>query len=212
MKITYILFFVLLAFTSAFGVEHRIPEPLYRPIGRYVYQNEIQITKKRTAETVSHISNEGQSRIKQLKKSGFICIRKSQSESVCQKNELNVNPIPEFIQQAVDQYFQNAWLYFPGVVVPELTFDGATQEWFVRERIQIGSGKVDMYKIVNSNDEVKRWYLTLPVSETNGIGLIEIKNQALLAIPMILQSKSDEQTIGYFIDVHFQSSTFINEF
>jgi hypothetical protein len=204
MKIKKFLFILSFTFTSVFGFDLQVPELLYRPVGKYLYQNDIQITKKRTAETVSHMSSDGQNRIKQLKKNGFFCVRKNQIDSICQKNELNVNPIPDYVQNAVDQYFHGAELFFPGVVIPELTFDGATQEWFVRETILIGKGKVDMYKIVNTNDEIKKWYLTLPISENNGIGLIEIKNQSTLAIPLVLQAKSEGQTVGYFIDAQFQ--------
>ncbi len=195
---------LLISLTSVYANKVITPEPLYRPIGLYQYQNDIQITKKRTAETVSHQTNEGQVRIKELKRSGFICVRKNQIDSICQKNEFLIHPIPDFVQKAVDQYFQDGEMNFPGTAIPALTFDGATQEWFLRETIKIGSGKVEMYKIVNTNDQVKRWFLSLPISETNGIGLIEIKNQNLLAIPMVLQSKSNNQTIGYFIDAYFK--------
>lgn len=194
MKKIILLSLVLLS-TLTFG-----EELLYRPTGTYTYSKEVILTKKRTAETVGHLSSTGVERIKNLKKNGFVCIRKSQKETICQKTETRFNETPDFIQKAVDDYLMNAKFTFSGTGEPTIVFDGANTEWLVYEDVYLGSKKIDVYRITKTPDA---WFLSFPVSEDQGIGNMEIESNNRLGLPLTMQNKVDGQTIGYFIKAIF---------
>lgn len=172
-----------------------------RPIGTYQYHQEMTLTKKRTAETISHILPEGQERIKVLKKAGFTCIRKSQKDSICSKIVTKFDSVPSFIQEAVDKYLKNALFTFPGTGEAIMVHDGAATEWQVREDVMIGNFKVEVFKIVRDNKG--EWFITLPVSNEQGIGVLELHSDKEIGLPLTLVRKEEGQTVGYFITAIF---------
>ena len=194
MKKITLLAFAMLS-TLAFG-----EELLYRPTGTYSYSREVVLTKKRTAETLNHITTEGQARIKELKKTGFTCIRKSQKESICQKTETDFPSTPDFIQNAVDDYLKKAQFSFAGTGEPTIVFDGANTEWLVYEDVYLGSKKINVYRITKTPDG---WFLSFPVSEDQGIGNMNLESNNRLGLPLTMQTKENGQTVGYFIKAIF---------
>lgn len=191
-----ILFFVSFLISSALFAE----APLYRPVGAFTYNKEVLLKKKRTAETTSHMTAEGQERIKELKKLGFICVRKNQQVSICQKTETNLET-PAFIQKSVDNYLANAKFIFSGTAEAVLSYDGANTEWMVREDVLMGNHKVDLYKIVKTFNGP--WFIVFPVSEEQGIANMELVNNEQLGLPLTMESKIDGQTVAFFITATF---------
>ncbi len=190
-----LLFCFVLTSTLAFG-----EELLYRPVGTYSYSKEVILKLKRTAETVGHLTDEGQARIKELRHTGFICIRKNQKESICQKSETDFPVTPAFIQKLVDEYLAHAKFIFPGTGEPKVVFDGANTERLVYEDAFLGSKKIDVYKITKTPEE---WFLSFPISEDQGIGNMTLESNHRLGLPLTMQSKENSQTIGYFIKAIF---------
>ncbi|MBC7711919.1 MAG: hypothetical protein H7177_01170 [Rhizobacter sp.] len=187
-----IIFFTLMSLCSmAFS-----SELTYHPVGLFSYNNEVTLTKKRSAETVSLVTAEGAARIKDLKNSGYICIRKNAQTSLCTKTENNL-PTPDFIQAAVDKYLIGVTFTFPGTGVPTVVFDGANTEWMVTEVVMLGKIRVPMYKITKTFDGP--WYVTFPVSDEQGIGTLNLVNNDELGLPLTMEQKVNGQTIGYFI-------------
>jgi hypothetical protein len=176
-------------------------EPLYKPAGLYVYNKEVLVTKKRTAETASHVSADGITRIKNLKSAGFICVRKNQTLSICQKIETNLET-PDFVQKSVDNYLGMGSFTFSGTGDATVVHDGASTEWLVYEDVLLGNYKINVYKIVKTNQN--SWYAAFPISDEQGIANIEIKNQNTLALPLTLESKINGQTVAYFITATFK--------
>jgi hypothetical protein len=172
----------------------------FRPVGLYTYNNEVLITKKRTAETASHTSTDGMARINILKASGFTCVRKNQTTSICQKIETNVST-PEFIQKSVDDYLKNGSFHFSGAGEPSIIHDGASTEWMVYEDVLLGNYKINVYKIVKTNQNT--WYAAFPVSNEQGIANIEIESNQKLKLPLVLESKINGQTVAHFITAAF---------
>ena len=174
--------------------------PLFRPVGEFLYTKEVLLTSMRTAESVSHISTEGKSRIKELKSDGFICVRKNQQLSICQKIEKNLET-PDFIQNAVNEYLQKAKFSFSGNGTPEIIHDGANTEWLISETVMLGNKKIEMYKIIKTADDL--WFASFPVSNEQGIGNMQIFSDERLGLPLTLQGKNTTQTISYFITAIF---------
>lgn len=174
--------------------------PEFRPSGEYNYTREVLLTKKRTAETTSHMTEAGKARIKELKKDGFMCVRKNQTDSICQKNENNLET-PDFIQTAVDNYLRTAKFIFSGTAEPQIFHDGSSTEWLVNEIVMLGNKKVEMFKIVKTADNL--WFVSFPVSNEQGIGNMEIFSNDRLGLPLTLQGSNKAQTIAYFITAVF---------
>jgi hypothetical protein len=174
--------------------------PMYKPAGLYVYNKEILLTKKRTAETVGHTTAEGQKRIVLLKKDGFFCVRKNQTNTICQKIETNLE-IPAYVKNAVDNHLKQAVFNFSGTGEAVITHDGADTEWMVYEDVFLGNYKIDVYKLVHTKNE--RWFAVFPVSQEQGIGNIEIKNQETLLYPVTLETQVDGQTVAFFVTATF---------
>lgn len=174
--------------------------PEFRPVGEYGYTKEVFLTKKRTAETASHLTPAGMARIKELKSAGFMCVRKNQKDSICQKTENNLET-PEFIQTAVDNYLESAKFTFSGTSEPEIFHDGSSTEWLVNEVVMLGNKKVNMFKIVRTSDNM--WFVSFPVTAEQGIGNMEIFSNEKLGLPLTLQGSDKAQTIAYFITAIF---------
>lgn len=191
--------FLFLTFLSlSFSAFAQMPE--FRPVGKYSYTNEVLLTKKRTAETVGHLTPVGMERIRELKKDGFMCVRKNQKDSICQKTENNLET-PEFIQAAIDNYLEKAKFTFTGTAEPEIFHDGSSTEWLVNEVVMLGNKKVNMFKIVRTSDN--RWFVSFPVTAEQGIGNMEIFSNEKLGLPLTLQGSDKAQTIAYFITAVF---------
>lgn len=171
-------------------------ELTFHPVGKFTYNQEVKITKKRSAETVSRETVDGNARIKELKKNGYSCIRKDQVKSLCTKIETDL-PTPEFIQIAVDNFMGRATFTFPGTGEPTLIFDGANTEWLIQEVVLLGNKKVGMYKITKTFNGA--WYVTFPVSEEQGIGTLNLLSNDHLSLPLTLEKKENGQSVGYFI-------------
>lgn len=192
-----IVFFALILLSSLVFSQ----ELTFRPVGVFSYNQEVRITKKRSAETVSRETTEGNARIKELKRIGFSCIRKDQVKSLCTKTETNL-PTPEFIQTAVDNYLDGIAFTFSGTGEPTIIFDGANTEWLVQEEVLLGNKKIPMYKITKTFDGP--WYVTFPVSEEQGVGTLNLESNDHLGLPLTLEKKENGQTIGYFITAAFK--------
>lgn len=175
-------------------------DEILRPIGIFQYKSLVEVTKKRTAETVSHTSAQGIECIKNLKKIGFTCIRKNQINSICQKIE-SLQSTPTFVQKAVDDYLKNASISFAGTGMAEVVHDGASTEWLIREVVMIGSFKLDIYKLVKNNKGA--WFAVFPVSEEQGIANVEVLTRNHIGLPLILETKEAAQTVAYFVTAHF---------
>lgn len=188
----FILFCSLV--TLSFRAMANTPE--FRPSGEYSYTKEVILTKKRTAETVSHTTPVGIERIKELKKDKFTCVRKNQKDSICQKVENNLET-PEFIQVAVDDYLEKAKFIFAGTAEPQIFHDGSSTEWIVNEAVMLGNKKVEMFKITKTANNL--WFVSFPVSDEQGIGNMEIFSNDKLGLPLTLQGSNNSQTIAYFI-------------
>lgn len=191
MKFSAAILIFLLSFKAVCEVM-----PDFRPQGVYHYNGEVKVTNKRSAVSISHMSTEGQAKIKSYKAQKFICIRKSQKETICQKNE-TINSVPEFAQTAVDNLLTGKHFIFPGTGYIELIHDGADTEWLVTEQIKIAGAKAEQYKIVRQNNGV--WNLSFPVSGEQGIANMFLYSNQLLGLPLILQKKEAEFTVGYFL-------------
>ena len=175
-------------------------DTLLRPIGHFQYNSVLEITKKRTAETVNHTNTPGIARIDALKKLGFSCFRKNQITSICQKIEGTQNT-PDFIQTAVDDYLKNGSITFSGMGDPVVVHDGASTEWLIYEDVMIGSYKLNVYKLVKNNKG--QWFASFPVSEEQGIANVEVKSETNIGLPLILESKPAGQTVAYFVTANF---------
>lgn len=174
---------------------------ILRPTGTYQYNSQVEVTKKRSAETVNHTTPPGVERMNALKKSGFSCIRKNQINSICQKIEAQQST-PEFVQNAVDKYLNNGSFFFAGDGDAVIVHDGASTEWLIHEDVIIGSYKLNVYKLVKNNKG--QWYAAFPVSDEQGIANIEIKSVQEIGLPLILESKINGQTVAYFVTAHFK--------
>jgi hypothetical protein len=174
-----------------------------RPVGEFAYTKVIKLNKKRTAETVSHETAPGQERIRDLKKTGFICVRKNQKVSICQKTENNFDAIPLFLQKAADDFLANAHFIFPGDGEPQMVHDGSDTEWLIHEDVMIGKNKVTAFKVVRKKDN--KWYVSLPVSDEQGIGVLELYSEKEIALPLTVERKEDGQTVGYFFTANFSA-------
>lgn len=172
-----------------------------RPIGTFKYTKEIKLNKKRSAETVSHETTPGKERISELKNIGYICVRKNQKVSICQKTETSFDTVPDYLQKAADEYLVKARFIFPGDGEPTIVHDGSDTEWMVYEEVFIGSAKVNAYKIVRKKDD--KWYVSLPVSSEQGIGVLELYSENELALPLTVERKENGQTVGYFFTAGF---------
>lgn len=192
---TFLLLACLALTTTAFAAN-----PDFRPVGLYTYNNEVSITKKRTAETAVHTTADGSARIKILKEAGFTCVRKNQTSSICQKIETNIST-PDFIQKSVDDYLKNGSFNFSGTGEPTVVHDGASTEWMVYEDVLLGNYKISVFKIVKTNQNA--WFAAFPVSDEQGIANIEIESNHKLKLPLVLESKSNGQTVAYFITAAF---------
>lgn len=175
-------------------------ETLLRPIGHYQYNSVIEITKKRTAETVDHTNASGMARMNALKKLGFSCFRKNQIKSICQKIEGSQNT-PDYVQKAVDDYLKSGSISFSGMGDPVVVHDGASTEWLIYEDVMIGNFKLEVYKLVKNNKG--QWFASFPVSEEQGIANVEIKSDDNIALPLILESKPAGQTVAFFVSANF---------
>ncbi|MCB0369441.1 MAG: hypothetical protein KDD45_08320, partial [Bdellovibrionales bacterium] len=104
-----------------------------------VYQGQVIPSQVRTSESVSHITMEGKLRIKELRSQGFICLRKSQVESLCSL-VTGLKVLPEGIQKFVDQKVLGFAINFSVLVnEPVLKIDISKQkEWMVDHLITIG--------------------------------------------------------------------------
>lgn len=197
MKNTTLILSFLLPLAQLFSAE----TPL-RPIGTFVYEGEVLVSNKRSAVTVSHITAEGQAKIKNYKSMNFICIRRSQKESICQKNEA-LKVVPDFARDAVDKFLQGRHFDFSGVGEPELIYDGATTEWLVREPVSLGGKKIDLYKIVKTHEG--KWNLSFPVSVEQPLTNMDLFSANHLALPLVLQAKEGELTVGYFLSAQLKT-------
>lgn len=194
MKNFFILSFFIFSF-SAFA-----QSPRFRPVGDFLYTKEVLLTSKRTAESVSHVSSQGIARIKELKSDGFMCIRKNQQISICQKTQKNLET-PDFIHTAVDNYLENAKFSFSGTGSPEIIHDGANTEWLISELVVLGNKKIEMYKIIKMANG--SWFASFPVTSKQGIGTMEIFSDERLGLPLTLQGNNKTQTISYSITAIF---------
>lgn len=186
---------LLLVSTSTFASD------FLRPAGQYTYNKVIKLNKKRSAETVSHETTPGQDRIRDLKKLGFICVRKNQKVSICQKTETNFETAPEFLQKAANDFLGNASFTFAGDGEPYIVHDGSDTEWMVYEEVLIGKNRVNAFKIVKTKEN--KWYISLPVSDEQGIGVLELHSEKEIALPLTVERKEDGQTVGYFFTANF---------
>lgn len=172
-----------------------------RPVGTFTYTKHLQLNKKRTAETISHLTSSGQERIQVLKKDGFLCVRKNQQLSICQKTESGFTGVPAFLQKAADDFLANAKFVFPGEAEPVIVHDGSNTEWLIQEEASIGNTKINAYKIVHTKDD--KWYVSLPMNNEQGISILELYSDTELLFPLTVERKENAQTVGYFFTSQF---------
>lgn len=189
----------LIVLVSLVITTHAFASVPLRPVGTFEYTGQVKLNKKRTAETVSHIT--AQDRIQALKKLGFLCVRKNQQVSVCQKTETVFDGVPDYLQRAADVYLAKAKFVFPGDGEAYVVHDGSDTEWMIYEEAFIGGKKISAYKIVRKKDG--NWYVSLPVSSEQGIGVLELYSESELALPLTVERKEEGQTVGYFFTAGF---------
>lgn len=200
MKVTIFLTVFYFCFSALAAVT-----PELRPEGLYLYAGELLVSKKRSAISISHVNVEGQAKIKNYKRQNFICIRKNQKETICQKNEA-VKETPEFAKLAVSNLLAGKTFEFSGTGQVELIHDGADTEWLVTEPVILAGAKIKLFKIIRQNNGI--WAMSFPVSEEQGIANMYLYSNTSLGLPLILQRKEAELTVGYFLTANLVQQLF----
>lgn len=93
------------------------------------------------------------------------------------------------IVEEVDKYLKNALFTFPGTGEAIMVHDGSATEWQIKEDVMIGIFKVEVFKIVRDNKG--DWFITLPISEEQGIGVLELHSDKEIRLPLTLERKED---------------------
>jgi hypothetical protein len=205
-------YFWLVAFSTVLGVpfSHAASTdfPIARLRGLFTYQGHFEVSSLRKAETLSSETVEGQARIKQLRSEGYTCIRKNPTTRICSKTWTPAEK-PQGLEASVEKFMKSIRVEFEGGSnPPQLTHDGSTQEWEVREVVKIIESSVPVYRVTRSSKGVV--FLTFPINESQGLGSLRYENEKKLVLTVLANShdsenSSENSTVSYTIEPRIEA-------
>lgn len=165
------------------------------------YKGAVIPDKKRTSERVNHTQAPGQNRIKLLKSQKFICLRSSQTETLCSLTE-NITALPQDIKKFVDEKMLGFVIQFADLTSdPVLKIDTSTEkEWIVDHAIRIGNKVTPRYKLTYLY-ESKKYFIALPVDSGQPISIMQIHDNQHVSVQMVTNSVVNGQNIGYIFSI-----------
>lgn len=192
----YVVFFLVILICRFAIASPRVP------IGIWRFQKQYSLNYLRIAESVPVADKRPPARVKVLRSEGFQCIHKSVDEYLCTKflREANLTASQEeFLRKRFDG-FQIEFL--PTQNQPLLSFDGSTQtDYFMAQDVKFAEAQFSRYGItvLNSGEVYFKF-----VSDSQGARYVIQQFGEIFALPMILQTKNEMQTWGYYLNVLFE--------
>lgn len=165
------------------------------------YQGQVIPDKRRISERVNHTTPEGQARLKSLKSQRFICLRSSQTESLCSLTEV-ISQLPGEVKKYVDEKMMGFAIRFYELNSdPILQIDtSTTKEWIVNHSIQMGSKVTSKYQLTYLYEQ-KNYFISLPVDSGQPISLMKIHDNQHVSIQMVTNSVINKQNVGYIFSI-----------
>lgn len=180
------------------------PEMVPLPIGAFTYQGLFNVAKVRYAEIVDHRNPEGQEKIKELKKSGYSCLRNKPVSTKCWFDKYPNRMYPELINTirgAIGGIEFEFPLEYKNIDQP---YDGATtQEWIIRDPYKINNKNYSLLTLVHNLEG--RWFLSFPVSDVQPIAMLNYLSSQKLSLPLVVNSRVDNKITSYFVDAYLQN-------
>lgn len=165
------------------------------------YKGNVIPDKKRTSERVNHTQVVGQNRIKILKSQKFICLRSSQTETLCSLTE-SISLLPQEIKKFVDEKMWGFAIQFADLTTdPVLKIDTSTEkEWLVDHAIRMGSKVTSRYKLTYLY-ESKKYFIALPIDSGQPISIMQVHDNQHVSVQMVTNSVVQGQNIGYIFSI-----------
>lgn len=189
---------ILLLMISTVALAAKIPVPTPRFSGLYEYQGNFDIQKIRRTELVPFLTTEGERRLKELRQSGYTCIRKNAQIHRCAK-DWKPDAVPEGIAESLQEFMQSVQVeFFAGESEPELIHDGSSvQQWVVRDQVRLMRSKVSLYRINRTYEG--RISLNFPVSEEQPLGTLNFHNKTRLGLVLVANAKESSSVTMTFV-------------
>lgn len=193
-------FFILIGLIST-SVYAEVSSPeLSR--GGMTYQDHFLLHQVRRSEKIAFREPAGAKRLKERRQVGDLCLRSNPQTYICHHDEFPQSSPPEFAA-GIARLFKNFEIDFVSEPKkPELIYDGASQEWLVRDPVKIGTATVNLYKIILDREQT---YFVFPVSDEQGLGVLNYHSAKKLGASLQAQRKIDENTVEtYSLESFFE--------
>lgn len=171
------------------------------PIGSWSFQNRYIVNSLRMAETVPAPDKKPTARVKKLRDKGFLCIHKSPTVYLCTKIVKDVQLSKEQEKFVIERFQGFQMDFAPTQNQPKVTFDGSTQtDYLMAQDVKVAGTKYSRYGItvMNSGEVYFKF-----VSDSEGPSFVMSQFEESFGLPMILQTKVNSQTWGYYLNVLF---------
>ena len=180
--------------------------PPETPVGIWEFNYTYEVTNLRIAEVVASPGNKPSARVVELRKNGFLCIHQSPVKYLCTKNIADAELTTSQEDYLISRFEGFQIEFFPTPNQPQMIFDGATQtDYLMKQNLKIEGSKYSQYGMTVSADGITHYkFLAEDEESTN---LLATFQNSIFAIPVVLQSKIGDQTLGYSINVFLESPT-----
>jgi hypothetical protein len=191
-KLFFSIFYVInfLFSMKLFASQIPIPPPLDLPNGDYLYQGHIHALLLKKTKLFEHNKAEEAKTIEELKSKGYLCLRRSMTQTLCQFKTENFQ-LPANTAEKTYKAMSGYPIHFPKNPDVTMSHNGSTtQEWLVSGPFLIGETELNLYRITRTNEgEI---FIAFPVSDENPISYLTYHETRGLGFRLTLQGTDSE--------------------
>jgi hypothetical protein len=190
---------------SAFSAEVTpAPLPIARLSGLYTFQGNFEVPDIRRQELAPSTTTAGKARIQQLRNEGYTCIAKDAKTMRCW-NHWKPEAPPAGVKEAVEKFMNGREIEFTVTNTdPELTNDGPTQEWTVRDPVRLQANTVAFYQVSRSFDGSIS--LSFPVAAGQPVSTLSFVTAQRLGLTLMADKKESANVVWTYTLLPFFES------
>lgn len=175
-----------------------------RPEGRFEFQGHYDVPQVRIVESVALNTPGAEQRLAQLRREGFVCIKKSPTAFRCTQMA-RPSELPPGLDETLQQKMKGVFAQFAGPFTePELVSDtGQGREWLFHEEVLMKGGKAALFRLTEYFDGHSP-AVTFPVSEETPLSFADFPSANELVLHAVVNARQDERTLGYLIEIRLE--------
>lgn len=198
LNLTLTLSSLLLPMSSK--AQETLPPPIELPEGIYRFAGELNPKLLRVNKSFDHRVKEQELEIKELKKKGYFCFRRSQAETRCEI-KYSQFPIPQGAAARIGEELKPYPVNFAQASGIDFSHNGSTtKEWLVYGDFNIGPQRITVYRLSKSHEGAIS--VAFPADNGTPISFLNYYENKKYGLSLILQRKDTE---GWAYNYHFDA-------